>query len=195
VLPGAHHRSSGHPQRRPGGAATTARAVALAGTLGLALTGCSSSTHPAPAASTGASVASTAASTVNTSQASSSDVAAITSVYTRFIEPGTPIADKVGMVQDGPAFEAAMQALSSSDFAKQVSITVSKVTLDSPNKATVTYSILIQNSPVLPNTTGFAVREDGTWKVAGATLCGLLQVNNPKLPPACSAPAATSLPS
>ena len=165
-----------------------ARAGACAAVLALVtlvLAGCSSTKHHSPTPPGTSSIG---------SAAPAADTAAITNLYTHFVTPGLPIEQRVTMVQDGAAFRDSMVALSGSDFAKTVSISVTKVVLDSPNLATVTYSILVSGSPVLPNTTGYAVRTDNNWQVAGATLCGLLQAYNPKLPPACSQPAATSLP-
>jgi hypothetical protein len=160
--------------------------LALVIALVVALAGCSSTKHHGPGAAPTTSSGGSAA--------PAADTAAITNLYTHFVTPGLPIDQRVTMVQDGEAFRDSMIALSGSDFAKTVSISVSKVVLNSPNLATVTYSILISGSPVLPNATGNAVKTNGSWQVAGATLCGLLQAYNPKLPPACSQPAATSLP-
>jgi hypothetical protein len=154
-----------------------------------ALTGCSSSHHSPATSSTSPS------SGTQTVVATSADERAIVAVYTSFIEPGVPISTKVGMVQDGTAFQPAMESLSQSDFAKIVTVTVSKVTLNSPDKATVIFSLqLTGQGTVVPNATGYAIRDHGTWKIAGATLCQLLQANDPKLPAPCSDPAATALP-
>lgn len=170
------------------GIATAVAAGFLAGCAVLA--GCGSSHHTAAT-----SPASTPPGT-QTVTATSADERAIVAVYTSFIEPGVPISKKVGMVQDGAAFQPAMESLSQSDFAKIVTVTVSKVTIDSANKATVIFSLqLTGQGTVVPNATGYAIRDHGTWKIAGATLCQLLQANDPKLPAPCSDPAATALPS
>jgi hypothetical protein len=70
---------------------------------------------------------------------------------------------------------------------------VSRVVANSANRASVVYTILQAGSPLLPNVNGFAVREDGKWKVSGATFCGLLALQGSR-PSVCSQPAATSLP-
>jgi hypothetical protein len=100
----------------------------------------------------------------------------------------------VSLLQDGEAFRSTLQQASTESLAKSGSVTVSKVVLNSADKATVTYSILLGGSPVLANSTGFAVREDGSWKIAGTTFCALLQLQG-ALPAACSLAAATSTPS
>ena len=165
------------------------RAVTAAIAAGcLAVTACGSSHHPART-STGAGGSSTSSAPMT------ADQQAIVTVYTSFIQPGVPIEQKVNMVQDGTAFQPAMETLSQSDLAKNVTVSVSKVTLDSPDRATVIFSLqLTGQGTVVPNATGYAIRDHGTWKVAGTTLCTLLQANDPKLPAPCSDPAATTLP-
>jgi hypothetical protein len=163
--------------------------------LAAALAGCGSSHHANAAHSTAPTLTAPSGAVAATGTPAPADVAAaVTRVYTQFVEPGVPIDQKVAMVQDGAAFEPSMQALSTSDFAKEVTVTVSAVRLVNPNLASVTYSILIQNSPVLPNASGYAINDGGTWKVAGETLCQLLQANDPTLPAPCSQAVATALP-
>jgi hypothetical protein len=63
------------------------------------------------------------------------------------------------------------------------------VTLVSPTQAKVIYSIFVGGTPALPNQSGVAVLQNGTWKVGDQSFCGLLTVENggktSKLPPAC----------
>ena len=62
-------------------------------------------------------------------------------------------------------------------------------TLTSPSQATVHYDVLLLGTPLLKNQVGTAVYEDGTWKVAIASFCGLAYLEypkgSPKLPAAC----------
>lgn len=124
---------------------------------------------------------------------SAADTAAITNAYVKLFAPDTPLDTSVGLLQDGADFRSTLEAEGKTSYAKEASVKVSKVTVTSANRATVIFSVLLNNSPILPNETGYAVRENGTWKVAGATFCGLLtaQGNPPK---ACATPAATTLP-
>jgi hypothetical protein len=55
------------------------------------------------------------------------------------------------------------------------------------------FTLLLDGKPALPNQTGYAVREDGKWKVAGATFCGLLAAQGAP-PPVCTTASATALP-
>jgi Tfp pilus tip-associated adhesin PilY1 len=140
---------------------------------------------------------STTPTTTAASQGSSgnaADVAAIKDAYRLLFAISTPLDKSVSLLQDGEAFRATLTEESKTTYAKQASATVSKVDVTSPNRATVTFSILLNGSPILPNQKGYAVREGGVWKVAGVTFCGLLAAQgNP--PAACTRPAATSLPS
>lgn len=122
------------------------------------------------------------------------DAAAISDAYVKLFAASTPLDTSVGLLQDGEAFRSTLLAEGKTTYAKQASVTVSKVTVTSANRATVIFSVLLNKSPILPNQTGYAIRENGKWKVAGTTFCGLLIAQgNP--PSACAKAAATSLPS
>ena len=149
-------------------------------------TGCSSSKKKT-------STPSTTASSSSPAQAGG-DEAAIRAVYTTLVNPGGTIDQKLALLQDGAEFRSAVEALAALPQAKEVSVQVTKVVVNSANLATVTYSVLLSGSPILTNLTGHAIRDNGTWKLAGETFCGLLAANQ-QTPPVCSKPAATSLPS
>jgi hypothetical protein len=86
-----------------------------------------------------------------------------------------------------------VEAQAGGSMAKQASAEVSKVTMISANSAQVTFSILLGGNPMLPDYKGYAVREDGKWKVAGKTFCELMTLQG-QATPACNTPEATSLP-
>ena len=115
-------------------------------------------------------------------------------LYLRFVDPKIPVAQKVDLLQDGPAFRTAMEQQAASQYAKNVGLAITKVTVDSSKKATVLFDVLLSGSPVVRGETGYAIKEAGHWKVAGITFCGLLAAVGP-LPPVCHTAAATSLPS
>jgi len=172
-----------------------ARRIILAPALGLALAAavaaCSSSSSPsptstsspsAPASSAPASSAPASPSSSGTSNA----VAAITANWEAFFSGKTPAAKKIALLQNGEKFAAVIGAQVGSSLASSASATVSKVVLTSPTTATVTYSIQVSGAG-LPNTTGQAVYQDGTWKVADSSFCSLLGLENGGTPPAvCS---------
>lgn len=184
----------------PAARATRLGTAALIGLLIVAaVAGCGSSkkgsgsSSPPSAPGTTPTSAPTAASSPGASAPSKADATAITKAFTTFFSSATPVDDSVAYLQDGAAFRDVLEQQAKTASAGKASATVSKVTLDSPDKASVVFTIRLAGAPVLPNTPGFAIREGGTWKVAGVTFCGLLQVQGSP-PPVCSQPAATSLP-
>jgi hypothetical protein len=187
---------------RPRGRAQRRRTVIVAGLLVVAavVAGCSSAkdeSDPQSAPSTTAvtpTPRATASSPRPTASATNGEtVTAIKTAYLKFFNPATSLRESVTLLQDGPAFKQTLKKQAKTDFAKTTTATVSTVTLTSPNRATVVYTILLSGSPVLENTIGSAVHESGKWKVAGATFCGLLTAQGP--PPAvCAQAAATTAP-
>jgi hypothetical protein len=96
---------------------------------------------------------------------------------------------RVSLLQDGSQFASIIRSQAGSGLAAQASAKVAKVTVMSPTQAKVGYSILVSGQSALPNQTGVAVLQDGTWKVGVASFCNLLALENggstSKLPPAC----------
>jgi hypothetical protein len=177
---------------RPTGNALRRRTVAVAGVLAVvaAIAGCSSakSELPQSAPSTTAATPITQATASTTNDAT---VTAIKTAYIKFFNPATSLTESVTLLQGGQAFRGTLKKQAKTTFAKTTTATVSTVTLDSPNKATVVYTLLLSGAPVLVDTTGSAVHESGKWKVAGATFCGLLTAQGPP-PPVCARATATS---
>ncbi len=175
-----------------------ARRITLAPTLALALTvaACSSSSStPAstsasstPAASSPAATGSSAAPSSPGAGSSSAAVAQITANWEKFFSSSTPTAQRVTLLQNGSTFASAITALSKLPLASSLGAKVTNVTLNSATSATVTYNITTSSgSSLLPNQTGVAVNQDGTWKVGDASLCALF-----KLVPGGTVPAACS---
>ena len=107
----------------------------------------------------------------------------IKAAYTGFFTTKTSLAAHVALVQDGAKFESVIQSFLSNPLANGVSATVSSVTLQGENKAKVVYTVKIAIGS-LKDQTGYAVLEDGKWKVADETLCGLVSLAG-TTPPAC----------
>jgi len=137
--------------------------------------GSSSSSTPSPSASS-----TSASSSASPSAAASGGnaVAEITANWTAFFDPKTPLAKRISILQNGQVFSAAIQGSSRFPGASTASAKVTKVTVTSPTQAKVTYSILLAGTPVLPNQSGVAVLEGGTWKVGDASFCALLTLEN-----------------
>jgi hypothetical protein len=164
--------------------------LACAACLGLAACSSSSSTPP-PASSPSATPSAT--STSSASSAVSADEKAITTNWTAFFNPKTPVAQRVSLLQDGSAFTSVIKAQAGSALAGSASAQVTKVTVITTSEAAVTYNILEAGTAVLKGQAGTAVYQDGTWKVGVASFCGLLSLENggksTGLPSACKSAA------
>jgi hypothetical protein len=132
------------------------RRLALVVVAGLALAACGSSSH-----------------TSTTGDAAAK--AQIKSAYEKFFSGGTSISDRVALLQNGSTFEGVIRGFASLPLAKNVSATVSSVTLQGANSAKVVYTVKL-GSAGLPKQTGTAVRQNGVWKVGDAGLCKLVSL-------------------
>ncbi|MFY9932424.1 MAG: hypothetical protein WAK82_30935 [Streptosporangiaceae bacterium] len=178
-----------------------ARRIALLPALGLALaltatacsssgssgTASSSSTPASATASAPASSGGTAAATSSSGTATTSGAAAqITANWEKFFSASTPAAEKVKLLQNGSSFATAISAFTKLPLASGIGAKVTKVVVNSPTTATVTFNIVSTGgSSLLSGQTGTSVYQDGIWKVGDSSLCGLF-----KLIPGGSVPAA-----
>jgi hypothetical protein len=99
------------------------------------------------------------------------------------------VATRISLLQDGQTFASVIRSQAGSGLAASATAKVTKVTLVSPSKGKVTYTILLGGQPALSGQSGVAVLQDGTWKVGLASFCGLLATENggktAGLPAAC----------
>lgn len=153
------------------GIATSAALIAFAGTLA----GCGGGGAKTSANPTGRSLAS-----ANLTSAK----AQIERTWTAFFAGSTPAAEKIRLLQKGVRFAPVITAQSRSPLAQQTKATVTSVTLQSPTRAKVTYTITVAGQPALKHQIGTAVRVDGTWKVSDRSFCGLLSLQG-SAPPLC----------
>jgi hypothetical protein len=58
-----------------------------------------------------------------------------------------------------------------------VKANVEKIEFTSPTEADVTYTLTLNGATALPNASGTAVEQNGTWKVSVKTLCALVQLS------------------
>ena len=123
-------------------------------------------------------------------------IAQITANWEEFFNPKTANDRRVQLIENGPAFAATLQAQAANPLAASSMVKVSKVAVTSPTTATVTYSILLNGQPALPDQQGLAVLLDGTWKVSAASFCALLTLENggttTGLPAPCLATGSSS---
>src|SRR6201987_2853867 len=142
-------------------------APALALALALAVAACSSSSSSsssAPASSAPASSAPASSSAAGNAAAA----AQITANWEKFFNASTPTSQRVALLQNGAAFAVAISGLS--HLVSGLGATVTSVTVTSPTSATVKYNLTASGSSLLSGQPGTAVYENGTWKVADASL-------------------------
>jgi len=111
------------------------------------------------------------------------DQAQIKSAYEKFFSGKASVSDRVALLQNGSKFKVLVSTFASNPLAKNVSATVSSVTLQGQNKAKVVYVVTFAGTS-LPKQTGTAVRQGGTWKVGFASLCKLVSLGG-STPSAC----------
>ena len=99
--------------------------------------------------------------------------AQIKSAYETFFSSKTSDSSKAALLQNGSQFGAVIKSFTSNPLAKNVSATVSSVTLQGGKKAKVVYSVKVAGAP-LGKQTGFAVLQNGQWKVGDESLCKLI---------------------
>jgi hypothetical protein len=174
--------------------------LALA-TTAAACSSSSSSTAAAPSASSSApapssSAASPSAPASSPAAPSSSAPAAagggnakaqITTNWEAFFNGQTGAAKKISLLQNGDKFAAIIRAQAGSGLASSAGAKVTAVVVNSATSATVSYDITLSGATALPNQTGTAVYENGTWKVGDVSFCQLLKLeNNGTAPAACN---------
>lgn len=173
---------------------TRLAAVGLTAVLAIGLTACSSSSK-APAASSPAASTPAVTTPAATTASTGTDVtSAVTQAYQTALNYQTPAATVETLLQDGADFTQAIAGLAAQAQSTKLSVTVSTVTPQGANAAKVVFTIFTNGSATVKDTPGYAVLEDGTWKVAGITFCGLVSLAGTP-PAACMTAKATTIPS
>jgi glucose/arabinose dehydrogenase len=162
-------------------------APALGLALAATMAACSSSSTSSAAAPSSTASAPSSAAPSSPGTGSTADAAAqITANWEKFFDAHTTVAEKVKLLQNGAALEAAIKTFANFPLASGIGAKVTNVTVNSATKAAVTYNLTSSDgSALLSNQKGVAVYQDGTWKVGDASLCGLF-----KLIPGGTVPAA-----
>jgi hypothetical protein len=102
-----------------------------------------------------------------------------------FFNPATPVATKVTLLENGPAFQSALQGESTNAQAKLTAAQVTAVRVTSSTAATVTWNLLLSGTAVVANQKGEAIYQGGVWKVSAASFCSLLKLSG-SAPAACN---------
>lgn len=145
------------------------------------------------APATSASAASTGAAGSSGKAADAATKAAVAKAYATFFDPATSLATAVANLQNGAKLKSALIAQAKAGAQQHLGARVTKVSLLSPDSASVVFDLLSSGKVLLPNTPGNAVRVAGHWTVAARTFCGLVQLTG-KAPAACSDPSIVDLP-
>ncbi|MET9829988.1 hypothetical protein ABZ078_11845 [Streptomyces sp. NPDC006385] len=189
VLGSDLRRSNAHRGRGPRAAGRgTALAAALLLFLAPALAACTddeggggNATPPTPTVErTERSPAATAPADVGAAETE------IKQNWAKFFDPKTSLEDKQTVLENGDRMRPVLQAFSGDERGGQVQAKVSKVEFTSPTEANVTYDLTLKGATALPNASGTAVEQDGTWKVSAKSLCALVQMSGNASPiPGC----------
>lgn len=157
----------------------TRRAMAACGFVAVVaatVTGCSNDDNSSDAKSTTAETTTTTAAAQAAGAADEATTKAITDTYVTFFNGQTPPATRAGLVQNGAAFQPMLEGMVNNPQAMGTTATVAGVKKTDANNADVTWTLNLNGAPVLPDQTGQAINEGGTWKVSAATFCALLAI-------------------
>lgn len=103
--------------------------------------------------------------------------AAIMGVYEAFFAPATSTADRLALVERGSEFEAEISGMANHIRTALTTVEVTDVVLAQPGKAELRFTLNISGNPVVNGQVGHAVREADGWKIAAATMCGLVAIS------------------
>jgi hypothetical protein len=174
-----------------GGPRTTGRGTAIAAALLLALApavaacsddsgGGSESTPPTPTAERTTSAPATAPADRAAAEAE------IRQNWQKFFDPKTSAEDKQAVLENGDRMGPVLRAFSGDERGGQVQARVTKVEFTSATGADVTYTLTLKGATALPDASGTAVEQEGTWKVSVKTLCSLVRMSGNGSPvPGC----------
>lgn len=162
--------------------------VAAAATAACGSSGPSSSSNSPTSAPATTQPTATPSATSMTSGTASGDTAAIKANWTTFFNFKSPTSKQVALLQNGSQFTSAINNMKGNPLADGANAKVLSVSNVTATQATVKYDVLLGTTVALPNQTGTAVYQDGTWKVGDGSLCGLLslELKKSQLPAACS---------
>uniref|UniRef100_UPI0008327576 hypothetical protein n=1 Tax=Aldersonia kunmingensis TaxID=408066 RepID=UPI0008327576 len=135
-----------------------------------------SSTTKASASETTSAAETTTAAAAGGAAADEATTKAITDAYVLFFNGQTPPAERAAVVENGQTFLPVLEGMTANPQAMGTSATVGGVSSVDANNANVTWTLNLNGAPVLPNQTGQAINDAGTWKVSAATFCALLAI-------------------
>ncbi|MBM7173532.1 hypothetical protein JQK87_35135 [Streptomyces sp. G44] len=106
--------------------------------------------------------------------------------WEKFFDPEVSLKDKEAVLENGAEMRAVLAGFSGDERGKQVAAKVGGVEFTSAEEADVTYALTLKGATALPDASGTAVNQDGTWKVSVKTLCALVKMSGHASPgPGC----------
>ncbi|MDT0397014.1 MULTISPECIES: hypothetical protein [Streptomyces] len=175
-------RTGGHGPRTAGRGTALAAALFLVSAPGLAACGDGYS-----GGGDGGTYTPTAERTTNEPGSAPADRAAaekeIRQNWEKFFDPGTPVDEKKKLLQNGELLGPVLEVFSGDNRAGQVKAEVTEIAFTSPTEADVTFTLTLKGATALPDASGVAVDDDGTWKVSVKSLCALVQLSGDESPP------------
>jgi hypothetical protein len=174
------------------------RAVTRAGLLLAAVavtaSACSGGGGSGRSSGGGANASAPANSASSSSSSSAAPAAAMSEIRQNraaFFNGKTTPQKKIELLQNGTKCAPVIKKQSKSRLARSTKAKVSNVALTGPQRATVTYSVLIGGKPAVTHQTGHAIRTAGAGKVTDASFCQLLGLQG-RTPPMCPAGASSA---
>lgn len=124
--------------------------------------------------------------------ADASTTKAITAAYAAFFNSKSAPSKSEAALQNGRSFRTTLVQQSKGAYSKNSAAKVTAISVNG-NVGYVTFTLTSNGAALIKGFKGYAVRENGTWKVAAITFCTLLQLEgNP--PSVCNDPTITALP-
>ncbi|MDQ0747417.1 hypothetical protein QF034_001648 [Streptomyces africanus] len=106
--------------------------------------------------------------------------------WQKFFDPKTSTEDKQAVLENGDRMGPVLKAFSGDERGGQVQAKVTGIEFTSATEADVTYTLTLKGATVLPDASGTAVEQNGTWKLSAKTLCALVQLSGNASPvPGC----------
>lgn len=111
---------------------------------------------------------------------------AIAANWEEFFSPSETVQQREALLENGASYEQALIQRSQDPRQATAKAKVKSVELTPPDRATVTYDVYLGDTVALPDAQGFAVLQDGVWKVSGESFCALMTLASTDPVPGCS---------
>lgn len=99
-----------------------------------------------------------------------------------------PVGERIAALEDPEGLREVFLARfgAVADLAARVTVRIDQVRPAGPDRTEVTFTLLLDGTPVLDQLPGEAVLVDGTWRVSTATFCEVATLGTDEVPAACA---------